>query len=187
MGRLSHKRALQEATPVSFSYFPTGMMAITAVSKPQPSRTAKLICVCQGLLVWKGRCSFDSRKTFPLPFMGSGWGGLLFIPAKRNSSGVLERQGSVGTGHARILRHGTASWNSGDVHPGDRGLHIEEKHVYSISQWIQRLGKHKDVNIQGAEGENHLHVEGREGSSPKPRGWLWSCSDKPSLPAMPIT
>lgn len=57
----------------------------------------------------------------------------MFIPAKRNSSGVLGRQGGVGTGHTRIPWYGTASWNGGDVHPGDRGVHIGKKHTFTAS------------------------------------------------------
>lgn len=167
-------------------------MAATAVSKPQLSSTAQLLHGCQGLSVWKGRRRFDARKIFPLPFPGSGWGSLLFIPAKRNRSGILERQSDVWTGCARILRCGTASWNTGAAHPGDKELHRGKNHVCRLSQGNRRFGTHKGLqkkeNIQGAEEENYLQAKRRVGCSPKPK----SCSetrqrDKPSLPTVPIT
>lgn len=136
-------------------------MAITAVSKLRPRGAAQFICACQSLAVWKGRRQFDSRKTFPLLFTGSEWGGLLFIPAKRNSSRVLVC-GLTTQRHRGVEQPaGTMGMftQATEFHGG------KKPHVCSLSQWNSRLGKHQGLrkyeNIQGAEEETYKWKAGR--------------------------
>lgn len=136
-------------------------MAITAVSKLQPRGAAQLIPVCQSLAVWKGRRQFDSRKTFPLLFTGSGWGGCYLFQPKETA---------VGFQCVDWLRNDTAVWNSqlerwGCSPRQQRVSRREKPHVCRLSQWNSRLGKHqgmqKNENIQGTEEEIYKRKAGQ--------------------------
>lgn len=164
-------------------------MAITAVSKLQPRGAAQLIHVCQSLAVWKGRRQFDSRKTFPLLFTGSGLGGgVVYSSQKKQQRGF-----SVWTGYATTPRCGTASWNDGDVHAE---FHGGRNHTFAGSRsgtrGLESTKGCKKMRI--SKGLKKRSTSGKRGRLlSKTSGWLWRRSaamsrrDKALLPAMPVT